>query len=340
MILMLNGCQGQKLWYLFLNCSVDVPPLRFQMEKEHQTLFIPIVSSSPLTATNKDTTYIVIMIHGGGLNAENSFKTAKQLAESLGVSMDQFLILAPQFLEGIKRNERGLLFWDQNWRSGGMSLSTVQNENLPSLSSFEVIDRLIGTSVQRNPNIRKIIILGHSAGGQFVLRYAAVNSRHEQLAQQGVTIQYVVANPSSYLYLDGSRYQFNSEGEIEEVPKTKLLECPGYNRYKYGMENLYGYAKELPLKAIRARLLTRPIIFLLGTEDKDRNWSLDTSCEGDAQEKNRYQRGVLYKYHLEQMAGKSLSYHHTWLGIPDAGHASTKILTHMDFVNELKSQGF
>jgi hypothetical protein len=124
------------------------------------------------------------------------------------------------------------------------------------------------------------------------------------------------------------------------VPKTRLLECPGYNKYKYGLEDLYGYAKALPLKTIRARLLTRPIIFLLGIEDKDRNWSLDKSCEGDAQGENRYQRGMLYKYHLEQAARKSLSSHHTWLEIPNVGHDSTEMLTHIDVINELKALGF
>lgn len=262
------------------------------------------------------------------------------MVEALGMPVDRFLILAPQFLEGIKPNERGLLFWNQNWRGGGMSLSTGKNEDLPSLSSFEVIDRLIKVSVKLNPKIHDIVILGHSAGGQFVMRYAAINNLHEQLAQQGITIRYVVANPSSYLYLDESRYQFNLMSKIEEVPHTKFMDCPNYNRYKYGLENRYGYAKTIFPRAIRTRLLTRPIIFLSGTEDKDRNWSLDKSCEGDAQGENRYQRGIIYKHHLKQVGRKHLDSHHTWIEIPNIGHESKKMLTHTSFVNKLKSLWF
>jgi len=250
------------------------------------------------------------MIHGGGLNAINTFETAQQFIESLKMPKDRFLLLAPQIIEGVKLKEEGLLFWDQRWKAGGKSLSTGLNKDLPTLSSFEVIDILIDVSIKMNPGIHRINILGHSAGGQFVLRYAAINSRHEFLEQQGVSIRYVVANPSSYPYLDKTRYQLNSMGEILEIPQEELMNCPGYNEYKYGLEKMYGYAKALSPKIIRTRLLTRPLIFVLGTADIDRNWSMDKSCEGETQGENRYQRGLLYKHHLGQFTKTSLESQH------------------------------
>ncbi|MGB5745953.1 MAG: hypothetical protein WBM69_03160 [Desulfobacterales bacterium] len=41
---------------------------------------------------------------------------------------DRFLALAPQIIEGVKLKEKGLLFWDQRWKGGGMSLSTGLNK--------------------------------------------------------------------------------------------------------------------------------------------------------------------------------------------------------------------
>jgi hypothetical protein len=158
------------LWYQFLNITVDIAPDRFVIEEDHQKLSIPIVTSHALDKNNNDTEYLIIMIHGAGLNANKAFATGQKIIESLEMPKNHFWVLAPQIIEGVKLDEKGLLFWDRRWRSGGMSLSTRLNKDLPSLSSFEVIDRLLDAAIKPNPGIRRIIILGHSAGGQFIVR--------------------------------------------------------------------------------------------------------------------------------------------------------------------------
>ncbi len=141
-LLILNGCQSQKIWHSILNCVVDIAPSRFNFEEDHKKISIPVVASHPLDKTNHDTDYLIIMIHGGGLNVESSFETAAKVIERLKNPKNHFLVLAPQFIEGVELDETGLLFWDQEWKGGGLSLSTGLNDGLPSLSSFEVIDRL------------------------------------------------------------------------------------------------------------------------------------------------------------------------------------------------------
>jgi pimeloyl-ACP methyl ester carboxylesterase len=334
-LLGLIGCQS--LWYLILDAVVDIAPDRFTFEEDQKKTSIPIVTSHPLDKNNNETEYLVLMIHGGGLNAGGSFKTGQQIIEALKMPKDHFLVLAPQIIEGVKLEEKGLLFWDRKWREGGMSLSTRLNKDLPSLSSFEVMDRLIDGSIKLNPNIHKIIILGHSAGGQYVLRYAAINNRHELLKQRGISIRYVVANPSSYLYLDKTRYKFTSKGKLIKIQQEEFIDCPGYNKFKYGMEDLFGYAENISITTIHKRLLTRPVMFLLGTADTDRNWSVDKSCEGEAQGENRYQRGLLYKHHLGNYEKISLESQHIWLEIPEVGHDSTEIFTHPKFITKIKT---
>jgi hypothetical protein len=183
--------------------------------------------------------------------------------------------------------------------------------------------------------------------------YSPCQGKNEILEGQGVFIHYVVANPSSYLYLDQTRFHFNSTGEILITSQEELKDCPGYNKYKYGLEELYGYAETLSPQLIRTRLLNRPVIFLCGTTDTDRNWSLDKSCEGDVQGENRYKRGLLYKHHLGHFVKNSLeSPHiwlfvknslespHIWLEIPEVGHDSTEIFTHPKFITKLKTLDF
>ena len=339
-LLILNGCQRQKIWYLFLNCFVDIAPGRFHLEKDHKMIFIPVVSSHSPDKKNNDTEYLFIMIHGGGLNAEKTFETGEKVVKCIEKPKDRFLVVAPQFIEGVKVEEKGLLFWDRKWRSGGMSLSLGVNEDLPGISSFEAIDKLINVSIIQNPNIHNVVIFGHSAGGQFVVRYAATNNLHETLVKNGITIRYVVANPSSYPYLNETRYRLDAKGEILNTSVEELAECPDYNEYKYGMDNLYGYAKTLSKPTIQKRILTRPVIFLLGVEDTDRNWSLDKSCGAEAQGKNRYERGILYRHHLKSLTKDKQNPQHIWIEIPGVGHNAAEVFTHPEFISKLKTLDF
>jgi hypothetical protein len=124
------------------------------------------------------------------------------------------------------------------------------------------------------------------------------------------------------------------------TPREELMNCPGYNEYKYGLEELYGYAATFSPQIIRRRLLSRPVIFVLGMADTDRGWSLDKSCEADVQGKNRYERGLLYKHHLRSFVKSFSTSQHIWLEIPKTGHEATEIFTHPRFITELKTLCF
>lgn len=337
-LLVLSGCQS--LWYQFLNLRVDIAPDRFAFEQDNTKLAIPIVASEPLETKETEAEYLIIIVHGAGLNAGKSFETAQQFVDVLEMNNSRFLVLAPQIIEGVELEEKGLLFWDDKWREGGMSLSIRLNKDLPSLSSFEVMDRLIDDSIKRNHSIRRIIILGHSAGGQFVLRYAAINNIHELLAQRGVSVRYVAANLSSYLYLDRTRYKLITKDNIQKIRQEEFIGCPGYDKYKYGLEGLYGYAQNIPVKTVRRRLLTRPIMFLLGMEDTERGMFVDKSCEVELQGKNRFERGLLYRYYLSRFTEDGLSPQHVWVEIPGVGHNAAEMFTHPKFVREIKSLEF
>jgi len=123
------------------------------------------------------------------------------------------------------------------------------------------------------------------------LRYAAISNLHIFLKSQNIHVLHIVANPSIYLYLSKSRYKFNDDGKIVEASSDAIADCPNYNHYKYGLENLYGYSAQINTDEIKKRLLSRQIMFLLGTSDNKRDWGLNKSCAGDARGNNRYERG-------------------------------------------------
>jgi pimeloyl-ACP methyl ester carboxylesterase len=132
-------------------------------------------------------------------------------------------------------------------------------------------------------------------------------------------------------------HQFSPDGEILEMSSEELANCDGYNDYKYGLENRYGYAKSISKQNIRLRLTNRPVVFLLGQEDTERSWSLDKSCEVEVQGKNRYARGLLYKHHLTSISKGVHSPNHQWAAIAGVGHDSSEMLTHERFIDALKN---
>lgn len=326
----------KSLWYSRLNEIVKIAPDRFVFKEKDKNLKIPIYSTHPITEYNTETKYLIVLIHGGGLNAGHSFQTGHQIIEFLNLPESQFLLLAPQFLEGVEKNESGLLSWGFNWRGGGLSISSDVSKDLPPISSFTIIDRMISVALDRNPGIHRAIIMGHSAGGQFVNRYAAINNCLDGIVRKDISIVYAAANPSSYLYLDSTRYEFDPNGGIQRKSKKDLDDCPKNNRFVYGLDNLFGYAENLSKQEIKMRFLNRTNIFLLGEEDKKRNWSLDISCQAEIQGNNRIERGILYQHHLSRLYENNSNPMHIWIKIPDVGHDSRKMLTHPLFIRKLK----
>ena len=72
------------------------------------------------------------------------------------------------------------------------------------MSSFDITDEILRKLAKKSvfPNMKAIVVAGHSAGGQFVNRYEMSNVVHDTL---GVPVSYVVANPSSYAWPDSTR---------------------------------------------------------------------------------------------------------------------------------------
>jgi len=63
----------KSFWYSRLNKIVKIAPDRFVFKEKDRNLKIPIYFSNPLTEYNTETKYMIVLIHGGGLNASHSF---------------------------------------------------------------------------------------------------------------------------------------------------------------------------------------------------------------------------------------------------------------------------
>ncbi len=216
--------------------------------------------------------------------------------------MESTLVIAPQFhandgdrcKDNLEAGEEP--FACRGWQDG------VATRKAP-LSSFTAMDRLLRALGNHElfPALKEIVLAGHSAGGQFVQRYAATNRVDGKLP---VPLRYVVANPSSYLYLESWR-------PVEHAA------CPAFDRYKYGLQGLTGYQAEMGADGIRAAYPRRAVTYLLGELDTTDEHNMDKTCPAMAQGPNRLERGLTYSQRLQQ------TFHadHQLLRVPGCGHS-------------------
>jgi len=282
-----------------------------------------VYRSYPLREANPRVERALIVIHGAGRNADNYFASAVAGAFLAG-KLDATLVISPRFAsnsggECRDKLDEGEISWtcggENDWRGGGAARST------PSVTTFDLVDELIKALTRREtfPHLKTVVVTGHSAGGQFTHRYAAA-SRVEKSA--GVSIRYVVANPSTYLYLDDTRLR-SSAACSEKGGCTGAFEafaegrnCTTFNRWRNGLEMRAGYAAKVSDADLRRQLAGRDVTYLLGELDTLPRYGFDSSCPAMAQGPDRLARGVAYWNYINSKFGAK----HKLVIVPACGH--------------------
>ncbi len=251
-----------------------------------------IYRTFPLDEKNEKISRALVVIHGTNRDADNYFRNALAAAFLAG-ALEDTVVIAPHITSNNSRgcndklapNEVSYSCNGDSWRSGGTS------ESDPKLTSFDFVDEILTKLARRQafPNLKEIVLAGHSAGGQFVTRYEMSNRIHETL---GLPLTYVVANPSSYAYLDATR----PAGEKAESfrPFGDGRNCTTYNHWPYGLEGRTGYAGKESDDQLKKQLASRPTTYLLGEIDILPLGGFDSSCPAMAQGPTRRARGEAF----------------------------------------------
>jgi len=290
----------------------------------------------PLNTRNEVITRAVIVVHGAGRDADNYYRSALAGAFLAG-ALHTALVISPRMAsnaggcrDSLAQNE---ISWDCNtWRSGGPSPSH------PAVTSFDLLDEIVRMLARRDlfPNLRGIVVTGHSAGGQVTNRYGMSSKVHDAL---GVPVQYVVANPSSYAWPTDERptgpaawpLQAGAPGFVPAVvPDTPAFRslrdgrgCTTYDQWPYGFKNRTGYSASISDSQLTRQLVSRPVTYLLGEDDILPLSGFDGSCSAMAQGPTRQARGQAYaKYVNERLGG-----HHAVVVVTGCGHNGRCIYT-------------
>ena len=221
-----------------------------------------------------------------------------------------------------------------NWRSGGPSPTN------PTITSFDFLDEIVRKLADKRtfPNLTKIVVAGHSAGGQVVTRYEMTTKVHDT---RGVTITYVVANPWSYAWPAAVRPLPSGDADPATADKEALgadgervhtnftfgpfdaAKASNYDQWPAGLENRTGYAASMSNDQLKRQLIERPTTYLLGQVDVLPLGGFDSSPTAMAQGPTRRARGeAFFKYINETLGAK-----HNAIIVPECGHNDRCIFT-------------
>lgn len=312
----------------------------FTVMRGDKSLRLPYFSSHSIENTNDDIELLVIAMHGSGEPiAEEYLDRVQDAAAMVPNATSRTLIVAPQLvafnhLENFYGNGNvptDIMFAGHSRFNGGLSRNTTVR-----ISFFTAIDQLLERIVNSDnlPNLRRVVLVGHSAGGQFVNRYAASTP----VQCLGLSFRYIVLNPSHYLYfsnerwIPGTSYDFSVPGtEIRD----SISECSSnhnafedYNDYYYGLDDLWRYhdRRGITPDIMRKRYEIRNIIHLVGENDNNPNApGLSRSCMAMLQGRNRRERGEIYSAYLTHTFGNRAN--HRFEVVPVAGHSGRQMIT-------------
>lgn len=283
-----------------------------------------IYGNRPWAADMRGVTSAVVIFHGLGRNARGYYSAAEKLLQAAGSGAGETLLIAPRYFATADAPAQPIDSLPQ-WRGSRWNRGE-DAVNWPwPLSSFQPIDDLLAAflDASRFPGLQRIVVAGHSAGGQLVHRYAVLNRVDEKLRAAGKRLGYVIANPSSYLYFSAER---PSAADANRWAPYDTAICPAYNRYRYGMESLVRYAGQLDGAALFKRYAARDVTYLLGTADNDpAHPQLDQSCGARAQGSDRLERGRNYIRYERHLAGADTTLNRRRFEVIGVGHTQARM---------------
>lgn len=267
-------------------------------------------------------TSALIVIHGRLRNADVYYDSAERAVVAAGRSLNDTLLVVPQFLAEADIAAHGLfadtLAWDwTGWMGGDPAMRPAP------VSSFAVIDAIIEqlADAVRFPALTQFVVVGHSGGGQVVHRYAVVTQDAASMQARGIRSRYVIANPSSYVYFDAQRPQ--ADGTFAPFDRAG---CDNFDHWKYGPQHAPAYIGTTPFDELERAYVARDVRYLWGERDcSPTHPALDISCAAQAQGPDRLSRGRAYFRYLQQRHKAELA--HQAAVVPGVGHDGDGMLT-------------
>lgn len=315
--------------------AAEVASRTFRISTEHGSASEPFDISLDWSKPQPDIRRAVLVFHGVGRDVNGYYRAIQDATEQAGPAARDTIFIAPQFLDEEDIREHHLPADVLRWRRAAWESGAPAVKPSP-IGSYAVVDAFLMRLADRSlfPNLKTIVLAGHSGGGQLVQRYAIVGKAPAALAGAGIHLRYVIANPSSYLYFSGERPAAPPAGH-----------CRDFNRWKYGLGDPPAYARpdghdtaHDTWERREADYAQRDVVYLLGAADIDpHEKDLDISCAGEAQGPTRFLRGQAYFAYLH--ARHPSGWNQRMWFVPGVAHSARKMFTSPCGVNAIFETG-
>ena len=297
--------------------QINFPSTKIKYVVSGDTLTQPYYRNISLDSTSEHIKYAIVSLHGDGRNSYEHFSVVTQLTAGVGLQ-DSTILLAPTYPIQDDINQYNLnddvLYWpDGDWNAGDLSRNTQSNPRPFRISSFSTMDTIYHRLAENNPSLEKIVLTGHSAGSQMVVRYAAGGRAQEALGGNNIEFVYVPVNTPSFLYYDGNRVL----DEATEVFDFGPTECTSANQYKYGLDNLNQYMETAGETNIIDHFKRANTTYLIGQYDLGGQTS---TCARMVQGYSRLIRTHIYFSYIGYFYGDTIYNNHRMAEIPGATH--------------------
>ena len=289
---------------------------------------LALYTEADLSAPQPGITRAIVIFHGLHRNAEGYLRDVEEARSKAGIPKASTLLIAPQFLNEEDARAHKLpatvLRWHHaKWEAGEPATKPA------AISSYDAIDAILARLSDRTlfPNLRKIVLAGHSGGGQIVQRYAVAGRQIAAVENAGIALRYVAANPSSYVYFDDYRPVAGAQNG-----------CKEFNTWKYGLRHAPPYLGSPSATALETAYISRRVTYLLGTADDDPNGpDIDRDCAAEAQGPTRLRRGANYFKYLQSRHASGLE--HRVLLVPGVAHNARRMFTSTCGIDSLFETG-
>ncbi|WFD22064.1 hypothetical protein MEQU1_000726 [Malassezia equina] len=228
----------------------------------------------------------------------------------------EVVIIAPAVLNMDDQEAGGVAsnwvaYQKSNWQMGGSSYyPPLQNG---SVTFFSALDKIIDSVMDRNwfPNVKQIVVAGHSLGGQASMRYALLRKQR----RYDSNVKFWIGNPGSWTWLTNSTHVQRPNYAPQNL---KGEDCAAdIDTWPYGLggntSKIGKYARKRVMADVPATVdlyRWRNIHYALGLLD---NGDGDTHCQAQYQGYSHLHRGSNFVKALADMpdgwpANHSLGY--------------------------------
>lgn len=261
---------------------------------------------------------IMIVVHGSGRSAADYLCCGISSVPEERRAEGSVMVISPFFMTPgdeptDEQTNTTFLRWYEDgpiphtWRYGADSV-------VGNISSYSVMDSMVERILAdfgRFPSLKRIIVTGHSAGGQLTHRWALTSNSpiwSPSFFGRHVHLRVVPANPRSFCYLDNRRY----ENHTLRVPsQERISKCPTYNTWEWGLDEggrlptpYFDRARSSGKEALVERYAYRDIVYLAGELDI---LPVRSECEDDDfQGKNRRERSSRFFRSLKEVYGREV----------------------------------